>query len=144
MDEIRRAKNVICSLTSSTRSSARGPRRHDGRLQHHQTALSRGELQCIGRHDVERVRKYIEKDAALERRFQCPRRSSLQSEEAILILRASAKYEDHHKRKFKTAIEASVSCPTATSPIATSGQSYRPDGRSRSRARIGTMTVHRR
>jgi ATP-dependent Clp protease ATP-binding subunit ClpC len=61
-------------------------------------ALSRGEIQCIGATTIDEYRKHIEKDAALERRFQkiIVQPSSVQ--ETIDILRGlKAKYEEHHK-----------------------------------------------
>jgi ATP-dependent Clp protease ATP-binding subunit ClpC len=73
-------------------------------------ALSRGELQCIGATTLEEYRKYIEKDGALERRFQSivinpP--SIEQSKEILKGLRS--RYEQHHNVKFHDdAIEAAV------------------------------------
>src|SRR5205085_9609806 len=73
-------------------------------------ALSRGELQCIGATTLNEYRKYIEKDAALERRFQAVKVEAPSIEEAILILKGlRPKYEDHHKAEFTDkAVEASV------------------------------------
>ena len=60
-------------------------------------ALSRGELQCIGATTMEEYRKYIEKDSALERRFQQVIVDPPSVEDAIVILRGiKHKYEEHH------------------------------------------------
>lgn len=61
-------------------------------------ALSRGELQCIGATTIDEYRKHIEKDAALERRFQKIIIQPPSVEETIQILTGlKAKYEEHHK-----------------------------------------------
>ncbi len=61
-------------------------------------SLSRGELQCIGATTVDEYRKHIEKDAALERRFQKILVAPPSVEETIEILNGlKAKYEEHHK-----------------------------------------------
>jgi ATP-dependent Clp protease ATP-binding subunit ClpC len=60
-------------------------------------ALARGELQCIGATTLNEYRKHIEKDAALERRFQTVQVNEPSVEEAIRILKGIRyKYEDHH------------------------------------------------
>ena len=60
-------------------------------------ALARGELQCIGATTLDEYRQYIEKDGALERRFQKVLVEPATSEETLQILRNIApKYEDHH------------------------------------------------
>lgn len=60
-------------------------------------ALARGELQCIGATTLEEYRKYIESDAALERRFQPIRVDEPSPDEAVLILHGIKKaYEQHH------------------------------------------------
>ncbi|TPW07127.1 MAG: ATP-dependent Clp protease ATP-binding subunit ClpC, partial [bacterium] len=73
-------------------------------------ALARGELQCIGATTLDEFRKYIEKDGALERRFQPIMVEPPSPEEAILIIRGLRdKYEAHHGVKFTDeAIVASV------------------------------------
>ncbi|WP_088186975.1 ATP-dependent Clp protease ATP-binding subunit [Desulfosporosinus sp. FKA] len=73
-------------------------------------ALARGELQCIGATTLEEYRKYIEKDSALERRFQPITVSEPTVEEAILILRGLRdRYEAHHRVKITDeAIESAV------------------------------------
>ena len=61
-------------------------------------SLARGEIQLIGATTIEEYRKYVEKDAALERRFQPVTVEEPTEEEAIAILRGVApKYEEHHK-----------------------------------------------
>ena len=60
-------------------------------------ALARGELQCIGATTLDEYRKHIEKDAALERRFQPVRVGEPTAEEALDILHGlRGKYEEHH------------------------------------------------
>ncbi len=73
-------------------------------------ALSRGELQIIGATTIEEYRKYIEKDAALERRFQSVSVGEPSPEDAELILRGlRPKYESHHKLKITDeALRAAV------------------------------------
>jgi ATP-dependent Clp protease ATP-binding subunit ClpC len=61
-------------------------------------ALARGELQCVGASTLNEYRKYIEKDGALERRFQTVVVDPPSVEETVEILRGlRAKYEDHHR-----------------------------------------------
>jgi len=63
-------------------------------------ALARGELQCVGATTIEEYRKHIEKDAALERRFQPIMVGEPSKEEAVLILKGLRdKYEAHHRVK---------------------------------------------
>ena len=71
-------------------------------------ALARGEIQCIGATTVDEYRKYIEKDGALERRFQKIIIEPTSVEETIEILQnIKNKYEDHHNVKYTDeAIEA--------------------------------------
>ncbi len=73
-------------------------------------ALARGEMQVIGATTISEYRKHIEKDAALERRFQSVTVGEPTKEEAILILRGlREKYETHHKLKISDeAIDAAV------------------------------------
>ncbi len=73
-------------------------------------ALARGEMQLIGATTITEYRKHIEKDAALERRFQSVTVGEPSPEEALLILRGLRdKYEAHHKIKISDeAIEAAV------------------------------------
>lgn len=73
-------------------------------------SLARGEIQLIGATTLEEYRKYIEKDAALERRFQPVRVEEPSEEEAVLILKGlRPKYEEHHKVTITDeAVEAAV------------------------------------
>ncbi len=73
-------------------------------------ALARGELQCIGATTVDEYRKYIEKDAALERRFQTVMVNPPTLEESVTILHGlRQKYEKHHKVSYtEDALRASV------------------------------------
>ena len=73
-------------------------------------ALARGEIQLIGATTIDEYRKYIEKDAALERRFQSVNVGEPSKEEAVLILKGLRdKYEAHHKIKISDeAIESAV------------------------------------
>ena len=73
-------------------------------------ALARGNMQLIGATTINEYRKYIEKDAALERRFQSVNVGEPTPEEAVQILRGLRdKYEAHHKLKISDeAIEAAV------------------------------------
>ena len=74
------------------------------------TALARGELQCIGATTIDEYRKYIEKDAALERRFQTIIVNPPNSEDSIQILEGlRTKYEQHHNVHYTPdAIRAAV------------------------------------
>jgi ATP-dependent Clp protease ATP-binding subunit ClpC len=73
-------------------------------------ALSRGELQCIGATTLNEYRKYIEKDGALERRFQMVMVDQPGEEDTIKILKGlRANYEEHHRIKISDeAIYAAV------------------------------------
>ena len=111
MDEIRRSKNVMLFIdelhTIVGAGSAEGAMDASNIIK---PALSRGELQCIGATTMNEYRKYIEKDAALERRFQQVKVDEPTVEDAILILQGlKPKYELHHKAKFTDkAIESAV------------------------------------
>ena len=73
-------------------------------------ALARGQLRCIGATTLDEYRQYIEKDAALERRFQPVYVQEPTSEDAIAIMRGlKARYETHHGVKIKdSALVAAV------------------------------------
>ena len=101
MDEIRRSKNVILFIdelhTIVGAGSAEGAMDASNIIK---PALSRGELQCVGATTMNEYRKYIEKDAALERRFQTVKVDAPTIDEAIEILKGlRPKYEAHHKAK---------------------------------------------
>ena len=111
MDEIRRAKNVILFIdelhTIVGAGSAEGTMDASNIIK---PALSRGEMQCIGATTLNEYRKYIEKDAALERRFQSVKVEAPSIEDAIAILKGlRVKYEEHHKAEITdAAVEAAV------------------------------------
>jgi ATP-dependent Clp protease ATP-binding subunit ClpC len=144
MDEIRRAKNIILFIdelhTIVGAGSAEGTMDASNIIK---PALSRGEMQCIGATTLNEYRKYIEKDAALERRFQTVKVEAPSPEEAVLILKGlRPKYEEHHKAEITDqAIESAVKLSDRYIT-----DRYLPDkaidvmDEAGSRARIGTMT----
>ncbi|MDI6740566.1 MAG: ATP-dependent Clp protease ATP-binding subunit [Candidatus Edwardsbacteria bacterium] len=73
-------------------------------------ALARGELQCVGATTMDEYRKHVEKDKALERRFQMIMVESPSADETLRILQGlKSKYEEHHRVKYvPEAIEAAV------------------------------------
>jgi ATP-dependent Clp protease ATP-binding subunit ClpC len=111
MDEIKRAKNIILFIdemhTIVGAGAAEGAMDASNILK---PALSRGEIQCVGATTLSEYRKHIEKDAALERRFQSVKVDDPTPEDAVLILRGiRSKYEEHHKCEYTDAsIEAAV------------------------------------
>lgn len=111
MDEIRRSKNVIIFIdelhTIVGAGSAEGAMDASNIFK---PALSRGELQCIGATTLAEYRKYIEKDSALDRRFQSVKVDAPSIEDTILILKGiRSKYEEHHKVRFTdAALETAV------------------------------------
>ena len=111
MDEIRRSRNVILFIdelhTIVGAGSAEGAMDASNIIK---PALSRGELQCVGATTLNEYRKYIEKDAALERRFQTVKVDAPSVDEAIQILKGlRPKYEAHHKAKLTDqALESAV------------------------------------
>lgn len=111
MDEIRREGNVILFIdelhTIVGAGSAEGSMDASNIIK---PALSRGELQAIGATTLNEYRKHIEKDAALERRFQQVQVREPSVEDTIRILAGiQPKYEEHHKVHYTTeAIEAAA------------------------------------
>jgi ATP-dependent Clp protease ATP-binding subunit ClpC len=111
MEEIRKAKNVILFIdemhTIVGAGSAEGAMDASNIIK---PALSRGELQCIGATTLNEFRKHIEKDSALERRFQQVMVEAPSVEESIEILKGlRPKYEAHHKAKMSDeALEAAA------------------------------------
>jgi len=102
MEEIRKAKNVLLFIdelhTIVGAGSAEGAMDASNIIK---PALSRGELQCIGATTLTEYRKYIEKDSALERRFQTVTVEAPSVADTILILQGlKVKYEAHHKAKY--------------------------------------------
>jgi ATP-dependent Clp protease ATP-binding subunit ClpC len=111
MEEIRKAKNVILFIdelhTIVGAGSAEGAMDASNIIK---PALSRGELQCIGATTLNEFRKHIEKDSALERRFQQVLVEAPSVDESIEILKGlRPKYEAHHKAKMTDeALEAAA------------------------------------
>ena len=111
MDEIRRTKNVILFIdelhTIVGAGAAEGAMDASNIFK---PALSRGELQCIGATTLAEYRKYIEKDSALDRRFQSVKVDAPSVEDSVQILKGIRhKYEEHHKVVFTDkAIESAV------------------------------------
>jgi ATP-dependent Clp protease ATP-binding subunit ClpC len=111
MDEIRSAGNVILVIdevhTLIGAGAAEGAIDAANILK---PALARGELQCIGATTLDEYRKHIERDAALERRFQPVMVGEPSVEETIEILRGlRERYEQHHKLKISDlALEAAA------------------------------------
>lgn len=111
MDEVKNAKNVILFIdevhTLIGAGAAEGAVDAANILK---PALARGEIQVIGATTIDEYRKNIEKDAALERRFQSVMVGEPTEEEAVEILKGLRdKYEAHHKVKISDeAIETAV------------------------------------
>ena len=102
MDELRKAKNIIIFIdelhTIVGAGAAEGAMDASNIFK---PALSRGELQCIGATTLAEYRKYIEKDSALDRRFQSVKVEAPSVEDTILILKGiRPKYEEHHNVNF--------------------------------------------
>ncbi len=144
MDEIRRAKNVILFIdelhTIVGAGSAEGTMDASNIIK---PALSRGEMQCVGATTLNEYRKYIEKDAALERRFQTVKVEAPTADEAVQILKGlRPKYEDHHKAEIT---DAAVESAVRLSDRYITGR-YLPDkaidvmDEAGARARIGALT----
>jgi ATP-dependent Clp protease ATP-binding subunit ClpC len=105
MDEIRRARNIILFIdelhTIVGAGAAEGAMDASNIFK---PALSRGELQCVGATTLNEYRKHIEKDSALDRRFQSVKVEAPSVEDTVLILKGlRGKYEDHHKAIFTDA-----------------------------------------
>src|SRR3982750_4845178 len=99
MNEVRRAKNVILFIDElHTLVGAGGAEGAIDASNVLKPALSRGEIQCIGATTFDEYRKYIEKDAALARRFQPITVDPPSKEDAIEILKGLRdRYEAHHR-----------------------------------------------
>ena len=99
MNEVRRAKNVILFIDElHTLVGAGGAEGAIDASNVLKPALSRGEIQCIGATTFDEYRKYIEKDAALERRFQSIVVEPPNDEQTVDILKGiREKYEQHHR-----------------------------------------------
>ncbi|MCX5667475.1 MAG: ATP-dependent Clp protease ATP-binding subunit, partial [Candidatus Omnitrophica bacterium] len=111
MDEIKRSEDVIIFIDElHTLIGAGGAEGAIDASNILKPALSRGEIQCIGATTLDEFRKHIEKDAALERRFQTIMVEPPTVDETIEILKGLRdKYEAHHRVKFTDdAIEAAA------------------------------------
>lgn len=111
MDELKRSDDVIVFIDElHTLVGAGGAEGAIDASNILKPALSRGEIQCIGATTLDEYRKHIEKDAALERRFQTIMVEAPSVAETIEILKGLRdKYEAHHKVKFTDeALEAAA------------------------------------
>jgi len=102
INEVRRAANVILFVDElHTLVGAGGAEGAIDASNVLKPALARGEVQCIGATTLDEYRKYIEKDGALERRFQTIIVEPPSKEEALEILRGlQDRYEAHHRVRF--------------------------------------------
>jgi len=105
MNEVRRAKNIILFIDElHTLVGAGGAEGAIDASNVLKPALARGEIQCIGATTFDEYRKYIEKDAALERRFQSITVEPPNAEQTFEILKGiRPKYEAHHRIKITDA-----------------------------------------
>ncbi len=111
MTEVRRARNVILFIDElHTLVGAGGAEGAIDASNVLKPALSRGEIQCIGATTLDEYRKHIEKDGALERRFQSVIVEPPSPEDTVAILKGlRERYEDHHKVRYTDeALEAAV------------------------------------
>jgi len=111
MNEVRRAKNTILFIDElHTLVGAGGAEGAIDASNVLKPALARGEIQCIGATTLDEYRKYIEKDGALERRFQQIIVNPPSKEEAVEILRGLRdRYEAHHRVQIRDeALEQAV------------------------------------
>jgi ATP-dependent Clp protease ATP-binding subunit ClpC len=111
MNEVRRAKNVILFIDElHTLVGAGGAEGAIDASNVLKPALSRGELQCIGATTLDEYRKYIEKDSALERRFQMVMVDPPSKDQTVAILKGLRdRYESHHRVQYTDdALEKSV------------------------------------
>lgn len=111
MDEIRQAGNIILFIDElHTLIGAGGAEGAIDASNILKPSLARGELQCIGATTLDEYRKYIEKDAALERRFQPIQVDEPTIDETIQIIKGLRdRYEAHHRVKITDeAVEAAA------------------------------------
>ena len=101
MNEVRRAKNIILFIDElHTLVGAGGAEGAIDASNVLKPSLARGEIQCIGATTFDEYRKYVEKDAALERRFQSIAVEPPNAEQTLEILKGiRPKYEQHHRVK---------------------------------------------
>jgi ATP-dependent Clp protease ATP-binding subunit ClpC len=115
MNEVRRAKNVLLFIDElHTLVGAGGAEGAIDASNVLKPALSRGEIQCIGATTLDEYRKYIEKDGALERRFQTIIVEPPNKEETVEILKGLRdRYEAHHRVQITDeAVRAAVELST--------------------------------
>ncbi|MFZ9088983.1 MAG: ATP-dependent Clp protease ATP-binding subunit, partial [Planctomycetaceae bacterium] len=111
MNEVRRAKNTILFIDElHTLVGAGGAEGAIDASNVLKPALSRGEIQCIGATTLDEYRKYIEKDGALERRFQTVMVDPPNAAQAVEILKGLRdRYEEHHRVQITDdALESAV------------------------------------
>jgi len=111
MNEVRRAKNTILFIDElHTLVGAGGAEGAIDASNVLKPALARGEIQCIGATTLDEYRKYIEKDSALDRRFQTIVVEPPSKTEALEILRGLRdRYESHHRVQITDeALEAAI------------------------------------
>ncbi len=111
MNEVRRAQNLILFIDElHTLVGAGGAEGAIDASNVLKPALARGEIQCIGATTFDEYRKYIEKDAALARRFQSITVDPPNKEQTVLILKGLRdRYEQHHRVQITDcAVEAAV------------------------------------
>ena len=111
MTEVRRVRDVVLFIDElHTLVGAGGAEGAIDASNVLKPALSRGEIQCIGATTLDEYRKHIEKDGALERRFQSVNVDPPTPEEAVAILRGLRdRYEAHHRVHFtEGALEEAV------------------------------------
>ncbi|NBW97344.1 MAG: AAA family ATPase, partial [Planctomycetia bacterium] len=111
MNEVRRAKNTILFIDElHTLVGAGGAEGAIDASNVLKPALARGEIQCIGATTLDEYRKYIEKDSALDRRFQIIMVEPASKTEAVEILKGLRdRYESHHRVQITNeALEAAV------------------------------------
>ena len=145
MDELKRSAEVIVFIDElHTLVGAGGAEGAIDASNILKPALSRGEIQCIGATTLDEYRKHIEKDAALERRFQTIIVEPPTVSETIEILKGLRdRYEAHHKVKF---LDEALEAAAKLSDRYISGR-FLPDkaidviDEAGSRARLSTMTV---
>ena len=99
MNEVRRAKNIVLFIDElHTLVGAGGAEGAIDASNVLKPALSRGEVQCVGATTLDEYRKYIEKDGALERRFQTVMVEPATNDETLEILKGLRdRYEAHHR-----------------------------------------------
>jgi len=115
MNEVRRAENVILFIDElHTLVGAGGAEGAIDASNVLKPALSRGEIQCIGATTLDEYRKYVEKDGALERRFQTIMVDPPSKEETVAILKGLRdRYEAHHRvRITDEAIQEAIDLST--------------------------------